>query len=76
MGVAPEKPQAIRPLDLPNIPDFVVAYVVILEKSQMQMLKTTRIDHFQCLFGVLFAEHRQQISHGLAHLALLVAAEL
>ena len=46
MGVAPEKPQAIRPLDLPNIPDFVVAYVVILEKSQMQMLKTTRIDHF------------------------------
>ena len=74
MGGAPEKPQTIWSLDLPNIPDFVVANVVILVKSQMQVVKTAGIDHFQRLFGVLFAEHRQQIGHGLAHLAFLVAA--
>ena len=74
MRIAPEKPQTIRPLNLPNIPDFVIADVVIPVKSQVQMVKTARIDHFLRFLGVLFAEHRQQISQGLAHLVLLVAA--
>ena len=76
VGFAAEVGDHVGALDLPDIPHFVIADVLVFVESEVEIVDAAGFDMFQGLRRVLLAEGGEEVSENFADVVLLVAGEV
>src|SRR5438045_2485985 len=73
--VAAEIPDHGRAFDLPNVPNPILADILVFIESHVKMIEAVSFDQLHGLIGIAFPERGEQVSHDFANEVLLVAGQ-